>query len=148
MHKPESIMKAALLLATAMWASPSLAQATSRPAGQASDDSFFSGTIPADPALVGVIPLPQRSADPAAPGTIRLTPEQREAALEDGAARPRTDIDGNPLPDRAIHGEMGVAIGTGGYRSAYGTAVVPLGDNGAAAFSYETDRFNTRRRRR
>jgi hypothetical protein len=39
--------------------------------------------------------------------------------------------------DRGIHGELGVAIGTGGYSSIFGTAVMPLGQNGALALSFE-----------
>lgn len=38
-------------------------------------------------------------------------------------------------PDRKIHGEVGMAIGTGGYRSAYISSVMPLGDNGTLALS-------------
>lgn len=41
----------------------------------------------------------------------------------------------------AIHGEVGFAIGTGGYRSAFGTAVVPLPGDGVAILSLGTDRF-------
>ena len=115
----------ALLLCTV--ASPCLAQEAPV------ETPFFSGTIPADPSL---------------PGTIRLTPEEREAALEAGASRPALSIDGDGPPDGRIHGEVGVAIGTGGYRSTYGTAVVPLGDSGAAAFSFESDRTRYRARRR
>ncbi len=119
----KTIAAAALVLSSL--ATPCLAQAL--PA----EEPFFSGTIPADPSLAG---------------TVRLSPEQREAALEYGASRPARGIDGDAPSDGRIHGEMGVAIGTGGYRSTYGTAVVPLGDTGVAAFSFETDRNNFRRR--
>lgn len=37
--------------------------------------------------------------------------------------------------DRKIHGEVGVAIGTGGYRSAYITSVMPIGETGTLALS-------------
>jgi len=121
---------AALLLA--FLAAPCGAQA---PVADApAPEPFFSGTIPPDPALAGAV--------------HRLSPEQREAAIEAGAARSTLGIDGGNGPDRQIHGEMGVAIGTGGYRAAYGTAVVPLGDTGVAAVSVETDRSNYRWRRR
>lgn len=114
---------AALLLATL--AAPCLAQAV--PA----NEPFFSGTIPPDPALTG---------------TVRLTPEQREEALEDGASRSARGIDGGSPLDGKVHGEMGVEVGTGGHRAMYGTAVVPLGDTGAAAFSFDTSRGRYRRR--
>jgi hypothetical protein len=96
-------------------------------------EPFFSGTIPADPSLAG---------------TIRLTPEEREAALEEGATRGPLSADGDGPSGGRIHGEVGVEIGTGGYRSTYGTAVVPLGATGAAAFSFQTDRSRYRVRRR
>lgn len=38
-------------------------------------------------------------------------------------------------PDRKIHGQVGVAIGTGGYRSAYIDSVMPLGKTGTLALS-------------
>lgn len=124
---------AALLLA--FLTAPCVAQAPAIDAAEAPEpDPFFSGTIPPDPALAGPV--------------HRLSPEQREAAIEAGAARSAREIDGGNGPDRQIHGEMGVAIGTGGYRAAYGSAVVPLGDTGVAAVSVETDRSNYRWRRR
>ena len=42
-----------------------------------------------------------------------------------------------------IHGEIGFSIGTGGYRSAYGTAVVPLAGDGVAILSFGTDRLGS-----
>lgn len=42
--------------------------------------------------------------------------------------------------DRQMHGEVGVAVGTGGYRSAYITSVMPLGDKGTLALSFSQDR--------
>ena len=85
---------------------------------------------------------------PSNSGSIRLTPEQREAALEEGAARAAAGLELGGAPDRRIHGEVGVEVGTGGERAAYGMAVVPLGENGAAAFAFETDRVKYRRHRR
>ena len=71
---------------------------------------------------------------------VALTPDQLEAAKEAAARananRPATAIDTRPsLVDRRVHGEVGVAIGTGGYSSIYGTAVAPLGDSGWIALS-------------
>jgi len=71
----------------------------------------------------------------------RLSPDQIETVLDD-AARKRELA---PLADEnlppAIHGEIGFSIGTGGYRSAYGTAVVPLPGEGVAILSFGTDRL-------
>lgn len=78
--------------------------------------------------------------------TISLTPEQAEAAKEAGATRNAQDaaLGLEPGRDRAIHGEMGVAIGTGGYRSMYGTAIVPLGDSATLGLSFEREQYNDR----
>ncbi|MDB5715389.1 MAG: hypothetical protein JWO15_2786 [Sphingomonadales bacterium] len=78
--------------------------------------------------------------------TITLTPEQVEAAKEAGATRNARDasLGLEPGRDRSIHGEMGVAIGTGGYRSMYGTAIVPLGDSATLGLSYENEQYNNR----
>ncbi len=81
----------------------------------------------------------------------RLSPAEIEQVLADAARKreqgppvaqaPELDDDKLPPP---IHGEVGFAIGTGGYRSAFGTAIVPLPGDGFAAFSFESSRFNFR----
>jgi hypothetical protein len=75
---------------------------------------------------------------------IALSPAQVEAAKEAGAARHARDaaLGLDPAPhDRAIHGEVGFAIGTGGYSAIYGTAIAPLGDKGVIALSIADQRF-------
>lgn len=75
--------------------------------------------------------------------TIRLTPEQAEAAIESGAARRTRSVDAlSDLPgaDRGIHGEVGVSVGTGGYRSIYGEAAIPLGNTGGLVLGYGQER--------
>lgn len=90
-------------------------------------------------------PLPN-----AAAGIVRrLSPEDAEAVKE-AAARRNTEgvaIEDRQTPDGRIHGEVGFGIGTGGYRSVFGAAIVPLGDNGVAAFSFEQTNFGRRRYR-
>ena len=74
--------------------------------------------------------------------TIALTPDQAEAAKEAGARAHARDagIGLDPgTPGRQIHGEVGVTIGTGGYRALYGTAVSPLGQTGVVAISVATE---------
>ncbi len=86
----------------------------------------------------------------------RLSPAQRDAAIAAGAQRTDTDTpallpapgladlngrslydEGDPAkPDRKIHGEMGMFVGTGGTRGIFGTAVVPLGENATAILSF------------
>lgn len=71
----------------------------------------------------------------------RLSPDQIETVLDDAARkRDLARSSGERLPP-PIHGEIGFSIGTGGYRSAYGTAVVPLTGDGVAILSFGTDRF-------
>ena len=86
----------------------------------------------------------------------RLSPAQRDAAIAAGAQR--TDTDTPALlptpglaelstrslyddadagkPDKKIHGEVGMFVGTGGTRGIFGTAVVPLGENATASLSF------------
>lgn len=84
--------------------------------------------------------------DPATGATVvSLTPEQVEAAKEAAAERnmrAASGIDNGIVSDRRVHGEAGFAIGTGGYRSVFGTAVMPLGQDGALALSFENTQAN------
>jgi hypothetical protein len=89
------------------------------------------------------------AAQPAPPSLeIRLSDEEREQVLEAAAASNREQ----PAPmaeeiapqSPPIHGEVGFTIGTGGYRSAYGTAFVPLDGDGVAAISLETTDFGNK----
>ncbi len=88
--------------------------------------------------------------DPAQPAASerRLSPDQVEAILNDAARKrdPAQSVE-DALPP-AIHGEIGFSVGTGGYRSAFGTAVVPLPGDGVAVVSFGTDRFDRDFRRR
>lgn len=89
--------------------------------------------------LVPAAAAAQLSAPPPA-DERRLTPEQIEKVLADaaakreGAARPQMEPDDQPSP---IFGEMGVTVGTGGYREGYGTVVYPFDEGAAAAFSFD-----------
>jgi hypothetical protein len=90
----------------------------------------------------------QQGAEPAAtPSERRLTPQQVEQVLAEAEAR-RTAAERKALePDGEeldlvppIYGELGFTVGTGGYRSAYGSAVYPMGPNASAAVSFNFDR--------
>ena len=97
---------------------------------------------------------PQPTA-PATPTEHRLSPAEVERILEE-AARKRegrsvvdpaqvvADESEEAKPGLPVHGEVGVSIGTGGYRSVYGTAFMPLPDDGFAILSFESSRFPTR----
>jgi len=68
---------------------------------------------------------------------LKASPEPLSAT---GEARP-SDA---PAPDRAMHGEVGVGIGTGGYRHAHATMIAPIGDIGTAAVAVSDTRSNGR----
>lgn len=77
---------------------------------------------------------------------VRLSPADREAALEAAAAN--APINGAPgAGDGRIHGEMGVAVGTGGMRSVYGNTVIPLGQTGTLGLAFENTQFGRVRAR-
>ena len=86
----------------------------------------------------------------AQPGTVyRLTPGQiaQIAALPAGDPLfDRSLFEGDLPRDRQLHGEVGAFVGSGGARGVFGSAAMPLGDNGVAAFSFEHSDFGRRRR--
>lgn len=45
-------------------------------------------------------------------------------------------------PDRAIHGEVGVSVGSGGYRDVYGVATMPIGKTGELGVAVEDTQFS------
>ncbi len=95
------------------------------------------------------VPVVAQSTPPATDDTIRLTDEQRWKILEgntvESAAAARGELPGSEGPGRGIHGEVGVMIGSHGTRGAYGTAEIPLGENGSATVSVESSTFGYRR---
>jgi hypothetical protein len=84
----------------------------------------------------------------AMPSEHRLSEAEIEQVLDTAARRregggPSGDV-AEPAEGRlppAIHGEVGFSVGTGGYRSAFGTAIVPLPGDGVAVLSFGTDRY-------
>lgn len=104
--------------------------------------------------LTTALLLPAAASAQATPnGEVRLSPEQVEQVLAEAAAKRQAgDVPlewrretlpadaANASPARPVHGEMGFSVGTGGYRSAFGTAIVPLGNEGVTSFSFETGR--------
>ena len=96
--------------------------------------------------LAALLAAPGFAATPPA-GEHRLTPAQIQQVLDDAAAqREASDRLIRALPTPEVHGELGVEIGTGGYRSAYGSAVLGIGRRGSAMVSFDSTRFNSRRR--
>lgn len=106
--------------------------------------------------MIGVaalmLPAPGSAAD-----ERRLSPAEVEQVLEKAAQKRDAPTLAVPapaakekLPARPIEGEVGVGIGTGGYREVFGTAVVPVGTEGVAIISFDTveSRRQHKRRRR
>lgn len=93
-------------------------------------------------------PLAAQTAEAPAADTIqihRLTPAQIEAARASAQEHSADGVLDPGVPgDRAIHGEIGAMIGTGGSRGLYGTAAIPLGDNGGAVISFDNERWGRR----
>jgi hypothetical protein len=98
----------------------------------------------AAPALAADPDAPVATAQPGAPPAstadqidafIKSSPA-REARREDDAV-----ADGVvPGEDRQPHGEVSVAVGTGGYRSVYGRTEMPVGKNGRVSLAFEDTR--------
>ena len=65
-------------------------------------------------------------APPAAPRTTRDQPQEFLRDPNEG------------VPDRKIHGEVGAAVGSGGYRSAYGVANIPIGKSSSVTVAVST----------
>ena len=86
------------------------------------------------------------------PSEIRLSEVEKEKVLEAAATRRQSttvqSVEDTSADEagRQIHGEVGFEVGTGGYRSAYGTAIVPLEDDGVAIISLGSTDFGSRGR--
>jgi hypothetical protein len=77
-----------------------------------------------------------------APGSEhRLSSDQVDKILDEAARKRELAEMAAPDTGPAIHGEIGFTVGTGGYRSAYGTAAVPLPGEGVAILSFSSDHF-------
>lgn len=95
-----------------------------------------------------LIPAAAHAADPVAPAAP-LASEHRLSDTEvakvlDSAAQKREAAEQADRPGRQVHGEMGFAIGTGGYSSVHGTAVVPILKDGVAILSFDSTDYGSR----
>jgi len=83
------------------------------------------------------------SAAGAAETVVALSPEAKAKILNDAAAKPSTSLGESAVnaPDRQVHGEVGMMIGTNGARGVFGSAVAPLGGSGSVAVAVENSRF-------
>lgn len=99
-----------------------------------------------------LLSAPALAAESAAPlaSVHRLSEAERERILDEAAAKHQrvgeiTDDLETDRPPAPVQGEVGFGVGTGGYRSAYGTAVVPL-DDGFAILSFDRTVLGSRNR--
>ena len=86
----------------------------------------------------------------AAPEPVQRLSDAEVARVLDDAARKREAAEAAvPVRKRLVEGEVGVEIGSGGYRSVYGSAFVPIGEEGGALVTFSDqsggDRFGPRR---
>lgn len=131
--------------AAAVLAGPAFATA-------APDDEVIA-TAQAKPSATALAAAAQTAA-PAAqtstPAAVRpLTTQEQIAAFL--AANPTPQYDDGPrglVPadrdedgKRKIHGSMGVSVGTGGYRSAYATALIPVGETTTVGIAVSQTNF-------
>jgi hypothetical protein len=79
------------------------------------------------------------AAEPLPVGMVRLS-EAQIAAIE-AEARKKDELGLGEGRGLQVHGEVGVEIGTGGYRALDGIVGVPLGQDGYASFSFATGRY-------
>ncbi len=97
-------------------------------------------------AFVVMSPGLAHAANPAAPVPLaaehRLSEAEIAAVLET-AAEKREAAEQSQGAGRQIHGEVGFSIGTGGYRSVYGTAAIPILNDGLAILSFDSTDFGS-----
>lgn len=82
----------------------------------------------------------------------RLSPAEVERILDTAAQKREAPVAQPvakaPAPARPIEGEVGVSIGSGGYREVFGTAIVPVGAEGVAIISIDAGESRREYRRR
>ena len=99
-------------------------------------------------AMLALLPAPALAAD-----EHRLSAAEVERIFDQAAQKRETPVTKPvatiPAPARPIEGEVGVSVGSGGYREVFGTAVVPVGQEGVAIVSFDAaeSRREFRRRR-
>ena len=100
--------------------------------------------------MIALLPAPALAAD-----ERRLSAAEVQQILDKAAQKREAPTIAQPVekvkpPARPIEGEVGVSVGSGGYREVFGTAIVPVGEEGVAIISFdgaESSRHRSRRRR-
>lgn len=121
----------------------------------ASDDDEVIATAQAKPSAQALTATAPAAPAPVAPVKQLTTQEQIAAFI---AANPGPSYDDGPrglLPadrpndrdedgKRKVHGEMGVSVGTGGYRSVYASGLFPVGENTTVGVAVSKTDFGKR----
>jgi len=107
------------------------ATAQTASANPAEQEPIATARIEPAPTDPPVMPATSPAKPPAAPMT---TGEQIDAYLRASPTTPWQDAEGldrqEDRPLRQVHGQVGVAVGTGGYRSAFVQSDIPVGRDG------------------
>jgi hypothetical protein len=79
-------------------------------------------------------PMSTAGAGSAPPASTETAAQIEQWIADSPTARPEPDL---PLANgpRKIHGEVGVSVGTGGYRSGYVITHIPIGETGSATIA-------------
>ena len=76
---------------------------------------------------------------------VALSPADKDKLLNAAAARAQAPPNEPAIYwGRRVHGEVGMFVGTGGARGVFGSAIMPVGDDGSVALAIETSRFGRR----
>lgn len=98
-------------------------------------------------AMIALLPAPAIAAD-----ERRLSAAEVERILDAAALKREAPtakpVASTPAPTRAMESEVGVSIGSGGYREVFGTTIVPLGNEATAIISIGSEENSRRKRRR
>lgn len=126
--RPSVSIRALLGIMLALDLSATAQAASANPAEQEPIATARVEPAPTDPP---VMPATSPPKPPAAPMT---TSEQIDAYLRASPTTPWQDAEAldrqEDRPPRQVHGQVGVAVGTGGYRSAYVQSDIPVGRDG------------------
>lgn len=138
----------AIIALSAVLAGPTLAAAN--PGLVADDEAIATAQAkPSAQALTATAPAAaQATTTPSRP----LTTQEQIAAFITANPAPQIDDDHRGLVPadrdedgkRKIHGSMGVSVGTGGYRSAYATALIPVGETTTVGVAVSQTDFGKR----
>ena len=136
----------ALALTVCLAASPSLARAadpaapapaqTPDPAATAQSASSNSSSSEVVATAAGAPASPAQPTDSVLTRWLKQAPPVSLGDDYDSGVIPQG------APDRTIHGEVGVGVGSGGYRDVYGAVTMPVGKTGELGVAVEDTQFS------